>query len=51
MGNGGASGNLPGASAIANNGTLAFNRSDQFTFGNLVTGTGGSARSAPARPS
>ena len=41
MGNGGASGNLPGASAIANNGTLAFNRSDQFTFGNLVTGTGG----------
>ena len=41
LGNGGASGNLPGASAIANNGTLAFNRSDQFTFGNLVTGTGG----------
>ncbi|WZB60297.1 autotransporter-associated beta strand repeat-containing protein [Achromobacter xylosoxidans] len=41
LGNGGASGNLPGASAIVNNGTLAFNRSDQFTFGNLVTGTGG----------
>ncbi|WP_241133581.1 autotransporter-associated beta strand repeat-containing protein [Achromobacter insuavis] len=41
LGNGGASGNLPGAAAITNNGTLAFNRSDLFTFGNLITGSGG----------
>ncbi|WP_183005759.1 autotransporter-associated beta strand repeat-containing protein [Achromobacter sp. UMC71] len=41
LGNGGASGNLPGATGITNNGTLAFNRSDMFTFGNLISGTGG----------
>ncbi|CAB3836229.1 autotransporter-associated beta strand repeat-containing protein [Achromobacter deleyi] len=41
LGNGGASGNLPSGSAITNNGTLAFNRSDLFTFGNLITGSGG----------
>ena len=41
LGNGGASGNLPSGTAITNNGTLAFNRSDLFTFGNLITGSGG----------
>ncbi|MCH5740343.1 autotransporter-associated beta strand repeat-containing protein, partial [Salmonella enterica] len=41
LGNGGASGNLPGAAAITNNGSLAFNRNDLFTFGNLITGSGG----------
>ncbi|QYD67994.1 autotransporter outer membrane beta-barrel domain-containing protein [Paraburkholderia edwinii] len=38
IGNGGTSGSVLGA--ITDNATLAFNRSDAFTFGNLVSGTG-----------
>jgi len=38
LGNGGTSGSVPGA--IANNGTLAFNRSDTVTLGNLISGSG-----------
>ncbi|WP_143277667.1 beta strand repeat-containing protein [Bordetella genomosp. 10] len=41
LGNGGASGNLPAGTAITNNGTLAFDRSDQFGFDNLISGSGG----------
>jgi fibronectin-binding autotransporter adhesin len=39
LGNGGANGSIVGN--VADNGTLAFNRSDVYTFGGLVTGTGG----------
>ncbi len=39
LGNGGTSGAVAGA--IANNGTLAFNRSDVATFGNVISGSGG----------
>lgn len=39
IGNGGASGSVVGT--ITDNATLAFNRSDTATFGNLITGTGG----------
>ncbi len=38
IGNGGTSGSVTGD--ITNNGTLAFDRSDNFTFANLVTGSG-----------
>jgi outer membrane autotransporter protein len=38
LGNGGTSGSIVGD--VANNGTLAFNRSDAVTFGGLVSGTG-----------
>jgi outer membrane autotransporter protein len=38
IGNGGTSGSVLGA--ITDNATLAFNRSDAFTFDNLVSGTG-----------
>jgi fibronectin-binding autotransporter adhesin len=38
IGNGGTSGSVIGD--FTNNGTLAFNRSDSFTFGNLVFGSG-----------
>jgi fibronectin-binding autotransporter adhesin len=39
LGNGGANGTIVGN--VADNGTLAFNRSDVYTFGGLVSGTGG----------
>lgn len=39
LGNGGANGSILGN--VADNGTLAFDRSDVYTFGGLVTGTGG----------
>jgi len=38
IGNGGTSGSVVGA--ITNNATLAFNRSDVFTFDNLISGSG-----------
>ncbi|MFO1096899.1 MAG: autotransporter domain-containing protein [Xanthobacteraceae bacterium] len=38
LGNGGASGSIVGD--VANNATLAFNRSDALTFGGLISGTG-----------
>ena len=38
LGNGGASGSITGD--VINNSTLAFNRSDAFTFGGLISGTG-----------
>ncbi len=40
LGNGGTSGSVIGDITTASAGTLAFNRSDTFTFGNLVLGTG-----------
>lgn len=40
LGNGGASGSLPNA-PIANTATLAFNRSDAYIFGSVVSGAGG----------
>lgn len=39
LGNGGANGSIVGN--VTDNGTLAFNRSDIYTFGGLVSGTGG----------
>lgn len=39
LGNGGTSGNL-GAGAVTNNGTLAFNRSDNMTVANDISGAG-----------
>lgn len=38
IGNGGTSGSIAGD--ITDNGTLTFNRADQFTFGNKISGTG-----------
>ena len=45
LGNGGASGSIATASAItvAQGATLAFNRSDDYTFGGVITGSGGVA--------
>ena len=40
LGNGGTSGSVIGNLTTASAGTLAFNRSDTFTFNNLVLGTG-----------
>lgn len=45
VGNGGTSGVLSSATVIANNGTLAFNRSDTLTFANTISGTGGVTQS------
>ncbi|NII55029.1 autotransporter-associated beta strand repeat-containing protein [Luteibacter sp. SG786] len=39
LGNGGANGSIVGN--VTDNGTLAFNRSDVYTFGGLIGGTGG----------
>ncbi|MDD2050588.1 autotransporter-associated beta strand repeat-containing protein, partial [Pseudomonas putida] len=39
VGNGGTTGTL-GAGALNNNGMLAFNRSDTFTYGGVISGTG-----------
>ncbi|MEJ8852809.1 autotransporter domain-containing protein [Variovorax rhizosphaerae] len=39
LGNGGASGSITGVTV--NNGTLAFNRSDLYTFGGNISGSGG----------
>ena len=41
IGNGGTTGGLGSANSITNNATLAFNRSDAFTFSTLISGTGG----------
>jgi autotransporter-associated beta strand protein len=38
LGNGGASGSIAGS--VLNNGTFAINRSDAFTLGNVISGTG-----------
>src|SRR5262249_52419134 len=38
LGNGGASGSIAGN--VANNGTFAINRSDTFTFGGIISGSG-----------
>ena len=38
LGNGGASGSITGD--VLDNGTFAINRSDSFTFGNVISGTG-----------
>jgi autotransporter-associated beta strand protein len=38
LGNGGTSGNIVGN--VINNGSLVFNRSDAFTFGGVISGTG-----------
>ncbi|NID14716.1 autotransporter-associated beta strand repeat-containing protein [Luteibacter yeojuensis] len=43
LGNGGANGSIVGD--VADNGTLAFDRSDVYTFGGLVSGTGGVTQS------
>jgi fibronectin-binding autotransporter adhesin len=40
LGNGGTSGSL-GTGTIINNGELAFNRSDNISFGQVISGTGG----------
>jgi autotransporter-associated beta strand protein len=40
VGNGGTDGNLP-AGTVIDNGTLAFNRSDDMTVANLIVGAGG----------
>jgi filamentous hemagglutinin family protein len=41
IGLGGTTGSISAASAIQNNGTLIFNRSDNITVPNLISGTGG----------
>ena len=43
LGDGGTSGSIGGG--IVNNGTLAFNRSDDISFANVITGTGGLIKS------
>lgn len=43
IGNGGTSGSIPGD--VLDNGTLAFNRSDAFTFAGVISGSGGVAQS------
>jgi autotransporter-associated beta strand protein/T5SS/PEP-CTERM-associated repeat protein len=45
LGNGGASGSIAGN--VANNGTFAINRSDTFTFGGVISGTGAFAQIGP----
>jgi fibronectin-binding autotransporter adhesin len=40
IGNGGAVGNLNPASAVVNNGALAFSRNNAFTFANNISGSG-----------
>ncbi|MEJ8850863.1 autotransporter-associated beta strand repeat-containing protein [Variovorax rhizosphaerae] len=40
LGNGGATGSITGNVAV-DNGTLAFNRSDSYTFGGIISGSGG----------
>jgi autotransporter-associated beta strand protein len=42
LGNGGTSGSIIGD--VVNNGTLAINRSDTYTFGGVISGTGGFAQ-------
>ena len=39
IGGGGATGSVPGG--VADNGTLAFNRSDSFTYSSVISGSGG----------
>jgi autotransporter-associated beta strand protein len=45
LGNGGTSGSIVGD--VVDNGTLAINRSDIFTFGNAVSGTGAFVQAGP----
>jgi autotransporter-associated beta strand protein len=40
VGTGSTNGNLPVSGNVANNGTLNFNRSDNFTLGNAISGAG-----------
>jgi fibronectin-binding autotransporter adhesin len=40
IGNGGTSGSIAGTSGVANNGTLAYNRSDALTVGYVISGAG-----------
>jgi fibronectin-binding autotransporter adhesin len=40
VGNGGTTGSISSTSNVVNNGTLAFNRSDNFTFNKVISGTG-----------
>src|SRR5262249_44466395 len=40
LGNGGMSGSLPSGSAVTDSGSLAFDRSDAFTFGDVISGSG-----------
>lgn len=44
IGNGGSSGSLASDVAVNNDATLAFNRSDIYTFSHLISGTGGVAQ-------
>ncbi|WP_197497516.1 autotransporter outer membrane beta-barrel domain-containing protein [Cupriavidus sp. D384] len=44
IGNGGTSGSLASNVVVNSGATLAFNRSDTYTFGNLISGTGGVAQ-------
>ena len=48
LGNGGTSGSIAGN--VVDNGILAINRSDTFTFGNLISGSERSCRRGPAPP-
>jgi autotransporter-associated beta strand protein len=45
LGNGGTSGSVVGD--VVTNGTLAINRSDTFTFGNMISGTGAFVQAGP----
>ena len=47
VGAGGTSGNL-GASNVVNNSSLVFNRSDAFTFSNVISGTGSLTQNGPS---
>ena len=49
LGHGGAAGGIVGD--VTDNGTLAFDRSDTMTFAGVISGSGGVARSGPARRS
>jgi autotransporter-associated beta strand protein len=45
IGSGGASGSISNSIAISNSGTLAFNRSDDYTYGGVISGSGAVAKS------
>lgn len=47
VGAGGTAGNLPPGVGVANNGTLVFNRSDNFTAGNVISGSGAVVQNGP----
>ena len=48
IGNGGTTGSIPSLSTVIDNGVLALDRSDNWTFDSLITGPGSVYNMAPA---